>query len=73
VFDSRTRRDGPSIEDIGTYDTKSNREKSVSDVKLDRARFWLSKGALPSDTVRQIFKRNGVYSEAGETAEASTS
>ena len=66
VFDSRTRRDGRSIEDIGTYDTKTDVKKSLETVKLDRARHWLSVGAKPSMTVHQIFKRNGVYQADAE-------
>lgn len=67
VFDARTRRDGRSIEDIGFYDTTSDSTVSKSNVDLDRARHWLKVGAKPSDTVHQIFKREGVYA-AGETA-----
>ncbi len=69
VFDSRTRRDGASLEEIGFYDTVSNKSESETTVKVERARHWLSKGAKPSDTVHQIFKRNGVY----ETAEVAAS
>ncbi len=64
VFDSRTRRDGRSIEDIGTYDTTSNQKETLSTVKAERARHWLSVGAKPSLTVHQIFKKNGVYDES---------
>ena len=70
VFDGRTRRDGASLEDIGTYDTVSNKQKTLSDVKVDRARHWLSKGAKPSLTVHQIFKRHEVYAPASATPES---
>ena len=63
VFDSRTRRDGASIEDIGYYDTTSDKNETKMEVKVDRARHWLSHGALPSATVHQIFKKKGVYAE----------
>lgn len=66
VFDSRTRRDGRSIEDIGYYDTTSNAKETQSRVDQDRARHWLSNGALPSQTVHEIFKKQGVYQVAGE-------
>ena len=55
VADSRSPRDGKFIENIGTYDPK---KKGVNfTVKLDRANHWISKGAIPSDTVRSILKK----------------
>ncbi len=55
VTDSRSPRDGRFIEMIGTYDPK---KKGVNyAVKLDRASYWVSKGAIPSDTVRSIIKK----------------
>lgn len=68
VFDGRTRRDGRSIEDLGFYDTKTNPSQTLSKVDAERARHWLSQGALPSLTVHQIFKKNGVYSPETEVA-----
>ena len=68
VFDSRTRRDGRSIEDLGFYDTISDREKSETKLNAERARYWISVGAKPSEIVHQIFKKNGVYALAKEGA-----
>ncbi len=70
VFDSRTRRDGRSIEDIGFCDTTSKSSETITEVKLDRARHWLSVGAKPSLTVHQLFKRNGVYGASASDAQA---
>jgi small subunit ribosomal protein S16 len=56
VADSRSPRDGKFIEVIGTYDPK--RPEHNSSLKLDRAEYWLSKGAQPSDTVRSLIKKN---------------
>ena len=55
VADSRSPRDGKFIEELGTYHplTKGNNVK----LKLDRADYWLSKGALPSETVRSFIKK----------------
>ncbi len=55
VADSRSPRDGKFIEEIGTYHplTKGN---NVT-LKLDRADYWVSKGALPSETVASFIKR----------------
>jgi small subunit ribosomal protein S16 len=55
VADSRSPRDGKFIEEIGTYQPS----KAGENVKLDyeRARYWLGKGAQPSDTVASFIKR----------------
>ena len=56
VADSRSPRDGKFIEIIGTYDPKKPGHNST--LKLDRAEYWISKGAQASDTVRSLIKRN---------------
>ena len=55
VADGRSPRDGKFIEEIGTYwpEKKGDNVK----VNLDRAKYWLSKGAQPSDTVASFIKR----------------
>jgi small subunit ribosomal protein S16 len=55
VADSRSPRDGKFIEIIGTYDPKKPRDNST--IKFDRAEYWISKGAQPSDTVRSLIKK----------------
>jgi len=55
VADSRSPRDGKFIEELGTYHPL-NKDNNVS-LKLDRADYWLSKGALPSETVRSFIKK----------------
>src|SRR5216117_4105404 len=55
VADSRSPRDGKFIEIIGTYDPKKSGDNST--LKLDRAEYWISKGAQPSDTVRSLIKK----------------
>jgi small subunit ribosomal protein S16 len=54
VADSRSPRDGKFIEEIGTYQPL----KKGDNVKLDleRAKYWVSKGAQPSDTVASFLK-----------------
>ena len=53
--DMRSPRDGRFLEILGTYDPK---EKDVNfQVDLERVKFWLQRGAQPSDTVRSILKR----------------
>src|SRR5437870_11429821 len=56
VADSRSPRDGRFIEIIGTYDPKKPGHNST--LKLDRAEYWISKGAQPSETVRSLIKKN---------------
>lgn len=56
VADSRSPRDGKFIEIIGTYDPKKPGYNST--LKLDRAEYWISKGAQASDTVRSLIKKN---------------
>ena len=52
VADSRTKRDGRAIEYIGVYHPKE--EPSLIEVNSERAQYWLSVGAQPSDPVRKI-------------------
>jgi small subunit ribosomal protein S16 len=56
VADSRSPRDGKFIEVIGTYDPKT--PGNNSSLRIERAEYWISKGAQPSDTVRSLIKRN---------------
>jgi small subunit ribosomal protein S16 len=57
VADSRTKRDGRAIEEIGLYHPKE--EPSRIEVKSDRAQYWLSVGAQPSQPVRAILSKTG--------------
>jgi small subunit ribosomal protein S16 len=69
VADSRSPRDGKFIEIIGTYDPKKPGHNST--LKLDRAEYWISKGAQASDTVRSLIKKNKKQA-AGAPAEAAS-
>jgi small subunit ribosomal protein S16 len=66
VADSRSPRDGKFIEIIGTYDPKT--PGNNSSLKVERAEYWISKGAQPSDTVRSLIKRNKKTAAAPETS-----
>jgi small subunit ribosomal protein S16 len=55
VTDSRSPRDGKFIEIIGTYDPKKTGHNST--LKVDRAEYWIARGAQPSDTVRSLLKK----------------
>jgi small subunit ribosomal protein S16 len=54
VADSRSPRDGKFIEEIGTYQPLKNGDNVKLD--LERAKYWVSKGAQPSDTVASFLK-----------------
>ena len=56
VADNRSPRDGKFIEEIGTYQPLKKDDSNYT-LKLDRAEYWLSKGAQPSDTVRSFIKK----------------
>lgn len=58
VADSRTRRDGPFIEILGTYDPI--KEPSEIKLDLDRAKAWLAKGAQPTDTAKRLMQKAGL-------------
>ena len=62
--DSRSPRDGPFIEQIGTYNPTKAEEKVTLDKEL--AKKWLSNGAQPTDTVRSILSHEGVLKEMHE-------
>ena len=65
VADSRSPRDGRSIETIGTF----NPLTSPEEVKIDeeKALSWLANGAKPSDTVRNLFSKQGIMAKFHES------
>ncbi|SDH92590.1 MULTISPECIES: 30S ribosomal protein S16 [Alteribacillus] len=58
VADSRAPRDGRFIEEIGTYNPL--REPAEVNINDDKALKWMLDGAKPSDTVRNLFSREGL-------------
>lgn len=62
VAERTDARDGRFIETLGHYNPRTTPE--VLTVDADRARAWLAKGATPSDTVRSLLKRAGVFGTA---------
>jgi len=57
VADSRTKRDGRAIEEIGKYHPKN--DPSLIEVDSERAQYWLSVGAQPTEAVIALLKRTG--------------
>src|SRR6266480_7283107 len=70
VADSRSPREGRFIEIIGTYDPKKPGHNST--LKVDRAEYWIARGAQPSDTVRSLLKKNKKQGVPAPTAAAAT-
>ncbi len=55
VADSRSPRDGKFLEEVGTYQPLQKGNNVT--LKLDRADYWMSKGAQPSDTVASFIRK----------------
>ncbi|WP_415951482.1 30S ribosomal protein S16 [Streptomyces sp. KLOTTS4A1] len=69
VADSRTRRDGRAIEEIGLYHPVQN--PSRMEVNAERVAYWLSVGAQPTEPVLAILKKTGDWQKfKGEPAPA---
>ncbi|MCD7823599.1 MAG: 30S ribosomal protein S16 [Oscillospiraceae bacterium] len=58
VADSRYPRDGRFIEELGYYDPTV--EPSVLKVDGEKAKKWIATGAQPTDTAKELFKKNGI-------------
>ncbi|SDQ35040.1 30S ribosomal protein S16 [Leucobacter chromiiresistens] len=67
VADSRTKRDGRVIEEIGKYHPTEN--PSFIEVDSDRAQYWLSVGAQPTEQVAAILKLSGDWGKFTGTGE----
>lgn len=65
VADSHYSRDGRFIEQLGHYDPKASQNQVV--LNKDKALEWLSKGAIPSDTVKSILSKEGVIKAFAES------
>lgn len=64
VADSRSPRDGRFIDNIGTY----NPLTTPAEINIDKeaAKKWLNNGAIPTDTVRNLFSKVGILKEFSE-------
>ena len=60
AIDGRSPRDGRVIEELGFYDPRNKDQKKQFVVNLDRCRYWLDVGAVPSETVSSMLKKNGL-------------
>jgi small subunit ribosomal protein S16 len=57
---SRNARDGRTLETLGLYDPASPVESLRLKLEPERVKYWLEHGALPSDTVASILKKQGI-------------
>ena len=58
VADSKYPRDGRFIEEIGTYNPMT--EPVEINIDAEKAAKWIANGAQPTDTVKDLFKKNGI-------------
>jgi small subunit ribosomal protein S16 len=59
VVDSDSPRDGRFLEKLGTDNPLQDPAQVILD--MDRVKYWIGQGATPSDTVKTILKREGVF------------
>ncbi len=60
VMDSRSPRDGRTIDEVGLYHPIEAEEVQVR-LKEDKIKEWLSKGAQPTDTVKKLLNKNNIF------------
>lgn len=60
AMDSRSPRDGRVIEELGFYDPKNKDQEKQFVANLDRCKYWLDTGAVPSETVSSLLKKKGL-------------
>ena len=65
VTDRQKARDGRFVETLGHYNPRT--EPATIKVDQAKARAWLAKGATPSDTVRSLLKKAGVFETPTES------
>ena len=69
VADSRKARNGKIIEQIGTYDPMTDPATLVLD--NEKVEKWIKNGAQPTDTVRALFRKNGILKDIHESKKSS--
>jgi len=65
VADARCPRDGRTIETLGQYNPRTS--PSTINIKEEQALYWLSKGVQPTDTVRGLLKKTGIWDKFQES------
>lgn len=70
AIDQRAARDSKPIEELGYYDPIEKDDSKAVKIDAERASYWLSVGAQPSNTVRGLLRKAGVDLAPGPKAEA---
>jgi len=68
VKEKQSKRDGAYLEKLGTYDP--TREPAEINLNSDRVRYWIEKGAQPTDTVRRLIKQSAKAQSAAAESQA---
>ena len=68
VKEKKSKRDGAYLENVGTYDP--TRQPAEIKLKMDRVRYWIEKGAQPTDTVGRLIKASTKADAAIQAATA---
>ena len=66
IADERCKRDGRFIENVGTYDPNQN--PAAVNIQEDKTLAWLKKGVQPTDTVKQLLKKSGIWEKFTSSA-----
>ena len=61
VADSEKPRDGRFLETVGTYNPLP--DPAEVSFKEERIQYWMNQGALPSDTVKSLLKKEGIFAK----------
>jgi len=70
AIESRNPRDGKTIEKLGHYDPLIKDSDKQVVLNKERIEYWLSKGAVPSDTVANLLAKHGIVSKYYEERQA---
>lgn len=68
VKEKQSKRDGAYLENVGTYDP--TRQPAEIRLKMDRVRYWIEKGAQPTDTVGRLIKASAKAEAAAQAVSA---
>jgi small subunit ribosomal protein S16 len=64
VADSDSKRDGRFLENVGTYNPLQDPAEVT--LKTERVQYWLQQGAIPTDTVKSLLKKEGVSAQPAQ-------
>ena len=65
VKEKQSKRDGAYLEKLGTYNP--TRQPAEINLNAERVRYWIEKGAQPTDTVRRLIKQSAKAASAAES------